>query len=186
MNGLTVRVYINNKEIENTLDLGNVKLVMLKGEKGDNGNDAYGEALPIGSEIEFDGNTPPVGWEEIMPEPIYSSEEIVCGTWINDKPLYRKVTRFNLPIVTTDGVFPSNSVENFGSNIDFCIIENAYITLNNYTKFCTLPYINNNGRIAEAFMQISNNVATIQGVSNDTEFNNAECFAFVIYTKTTD
>ena len=51
------------------------------------------DTLPVGTEVDYDGNTVPDGWTEvtnIQPE-IYSSNETICGTWIDGKPLYRKV-----------------------------------------------------------------------------------------------
>lgn len=48
-----------------------------------------GDTLPIGSEIDYDGETAPVGWQEIED---YSTSEVKTGeNWIDGKPIYRKV-----------------------------------------------------------------------------------------------
>lgn len=50
-----------------------------------------GEALPVGSEVDYDGDDVPTGWEKVDDVPRYSLDETVCGTWIDGKPIYRKV-----------------------------------------------------------------------------------------------
>ena len=56
------------------------------------GGGGAGETLPIGSEIDFDGNVSdiPDGWEQVDDVPVYSTSETVCGTWIDGKLIYRK------------------------------------------------------------------------------------------------
>lgn len=49
-----------------------------------------GDTLPIGSEVEFDGDVVPTGWTEIDDLNAYSTNETLIGTWLG-KPLYRKV-----------------------------------------------------------------------------------------------
>ncbi len=61
-----------------------------------------GEALPVGSEVDYDGDDVPTGWEKVDDVPRYSTDEIVCGTWIDGKPIYRKVlTLSSLPNTQT-------------------------------------------------------------------------------------
>lgn len=49
------------------------------------------DSLPIGTEVDYDGETVPTGWEEVDSPNEYSTEETKIGTWIDGKPLYRKV-----------------------------------------------------------------------------------------------
>lgn len=60
--------------------------------------DAYehgggGETLPVGSEIDFDGQVSeiPTGWEQVDDVPVYSTTETICGTWIDGSEVYKKV-----------------------------------------------------------------------------------------------
>ena len=46
-----------------------------------------GDALPIGTIVDYDGDTVPDGYEEISD---YSTDEIEIGTWIDGNTLYRK------------------------------------------------------------------------------------------------
>ena len=56
------------------------------------------DALPIGSVLLYDGENIPEGYEEVRDYiPTYSTEETKVGTWIDGKPLYRKVLTGTLP-----------------------------------------------------------------------------------------
>ena len=50
-----------------------------------------GDTLPVGSEIDYDGQTAPAGWQEVDDPNVYSTSETRIGTWYNGKPIYRKV-----------------------------------------------------------------------------------------------
>lgn len=53
------------------------------------GGSITGDTLPIGSEIDYTGSSVPAGWEEVAD---YSTSEVNTGkTWIDGKPIYRKV-----------------------------------------------------------------------------------------------
>ena len=55
-------------------------------------NNPGSDTLPINSIVDYNGETVPTGWQQIH---TYSTNEIETGdTWIDDKPIYRKV--FNL------------------------------------------------------------------------------------------
>lgn len=49
-----------------------------------------GESLPLGTIVKFDGNTVPEGYERVDELPTYSTQETICGTWIDGRPIYRK------------------------------------------------------------------------------------------------
>ena len=52
-------------------------------------SNAVGDTLPIGAIVEYDGTTVPTNWEQVND---YSTEEVNTGsTWINGKPIYRRV-----------------------------------------------------------------------------------------------
>lgn len=56
------------------------------------------DSMPVGTEVDFDGTNAdiPTGWEQITDPSVYSTNEIVIGTWIDGRPIYRK---------TFDGTF---------------------------------------------------------------------------------
>ena len=50
------------------------------------------DSIPAGAVIDFEGDVVPEGYEQVEDKgEIYSTEEQVIGTWIDGKPLYRKV-----------------------------------------------------------------------------------------------
>lgn len=55
-----------------------------------------GDTLPIGTEVDYIGENVPAGWEQVSD---YSTSEVNTGkTWIDGKPIYRKVINYgNLP-----------------------------------------------------------------------------------------
>lgn len=57
-----------------------------------------GDTLPIGTEVDYDGQTAPAGWQEIDDPNVYSTTEKRIGTWIDGKPLYRKVVQGSLTL----------------------------------------------------------------------------------------
>ena len=52
------------------------------------------DSLPIGTEVDYDGETVPTGWEQVDNPNDYSTTETRIGTWIDGKPLYRKVVTY--------------------------------------------------------------------------------------------
>lgn len=52
------------------------------------------DSMPVGTIVDYDGDISeiPVGWEETNDPEIYSTAEVKTNkTWINGKPIYRKV-----------------------------------------------------------------------------------------------
>lgn len=67
-----------------------------------------GDTLPIGTEVDYDGQSVPAGWQEVDDPNVYSTDETRIGTWIDGKPLYRKVIVYH-PNSTIGG---ANTVTN--------------------------------------------------------------------------
>lgn len=104
--------------------------------------DDVGDTLPIGTIVEYEGDTVPDGYEEVEDEgEVYSTEEVRIGTWIDGKPLYRKTIystsqsgtidvdynflRFtNLNISVNEFLFPGNRYTNTIDVILFFINNN--------------------------------------------------------------
>ena len=109
----------------------------------------------------------------------YSYGEIEIGTWIDGKPLYRKVIKTTMPTVSTDGTYVSKQVS-IGSSISYCYVAKAIMEISG--QYYTLPYLNNAERIAKCFADLS----SINLVANGTAFSNGSVIVVVEYTKTTD
>lgn len=73
------------------------------------------DTLPIGSIVEYDGDTVPIGYEEVNS---YSTNEVKTGdTWIDGKPIYRKVWAFELSNnADLDGNLGLTNTNNFWVN----------------------------------------------------------------------
>lgn len=78
------------------------------------GTATLAEALPVGSQIGFDGSVSdiPTGWQQVDNPNEYSETEIVIGTY-EGKPHYRKIIKVNNPPKDTDNFlsFSSLSIE---------------------------------------------------------------------------
>lgn len=90
-----------------------------------------GDTLPIGAIVTYDGDTIPDGYEEVEDENTYSTEEHETGTWIDGKPVYRKV-------ISTIASVESNIVLSINTDIRDAEMlwidrENSYIYNNNST-----------------------------------------------------
>ena len=63
----------------------------LNANSGSGEGNAYIDSLPVGTIMAYDGDEIPNGYEEVTDYiPTYSTEEMIVGTWIDGKPLYRK------------------------------------------------------------------------------------------------
>ena len=80
-----------------------------------------GDTLPVGTIVEYDGDEVPSGFEIVEEEEeedageVYSTEERKIGTWINSKPIYRKVVTLTKG---TDFTSNNTSVNHNIANID--------------------------------------------------------------------
>lgn len=108
----------------------------------------------------------------------YSEEEKVIGTWIDGKPIYRKVVNLNgLPNATT------KTVNHNISNIDTLVKIGGFATTTDKTTI-TLPYVNSANHIYQVGL-IANSISiTIQAGDNKSGYSTA--YAILEYTKTTD
>lgn len=147
----------------------------------EHGGGGAGETLPIGSELDFDGNVSdiPDGWEQVDDVPVYSTTETVCGTWIDGKPLYRKVIDF--------GTLPSNSSKSVAhgiSNLDF--ITHAYGVSESVqdTYFKTIPSASHSNISSQ--LNIAINVSNVFISTGQDSSLYTRTYIVLEYTKTTD
>lgn len=133
------------------------------------------DTLPVGAEVDFDGETVPDGWSEIEDPNTYSNTEVRIGTWFDGKPLYRKVL--------TVPTLPNNNEITITIDSTFIIKKfDVYVknpAQNNNITF-RLPVVGTN--YINAF--IYNDKITIQTTSDRTAFT--DNYVIIEYTKTTD
>ena len=112
----------------------------------------------------------------------YSEIGEKIGTWINGKPLYRKIIKTTAPKVETDGTFVERVGTTIANNIDMCFIENAFITDANGGSY-PLPYTSNSGRTGKAYISADKKMYMI---TNHITFSERPVILSVLYTQTTD
>ena len=130
------------------------------------------DTMPIGSEVEYDGNEVPLGWEKVDNEPVYSDTETVCGTWIDGKPIYRKV--FN---ITSPQQSNTDYVDVSSLNIDKVVNLTGFYK--NSSGFFPIPLYDSASSYAVFFVSSSN---YIRGRIWSADY----AYIILEYTKTTD
>ena len=116
----------------------------------------------------------------------YSTDEIRIGTWIDGKPLYRKVFSMQMPQVSTDGTFVTSQELITSLNADTIFFEKAFFIGNPYGEISinSLPTSNPNNLSQGAFIDIYGQNLEIK--SNRTVWNSFTAYIILNYTKTTD
>lgn len=137
-----------------------------------------GDTLPVGTIVEYDGETIPSGWEEIEDNRnIYSTDERVIGVFLG-KPLYRKT--FNI------GTLPNSSTKNIEHNIaNLEIIANMYGTSKDGNgNIIMFPNMDLDGIQYGVRIVVNNSNIVVMTGSNKTPFTTS--YLTLEYTKTTD
>jgi hypothetical protein len=144
-----------------------------------------GDTLPIGTEVDYDGQTAPAGWQEVDDPSVYSTTETRIGTWIDGKPLYRKV-------FTISATVPSNSSSSGGSvgifnkatyNADEIFIKDCRIDNSDKSVALYVPYAGGQPRYI-GISRINNDISVVfyNAFSNE----QVTITTIIEYTKTTD
>lgn len=145
------------------------------------------DSLPIGTEVDYDGETVPTGWEQVDNPNDYSTTETRIGTWIDGKPLYRKVLTFENKTITSNNN-SSECVHNV-SNLDFGIVREAYYDFNGENVWCTASNVITTGTASyNVGYKVGSSSIYLKYIS-DLSFDpsNTRKWLFIIeYTKTTD
>ena len=124
------------------------------------------DSLPIGTEVDYDGETVPTGWEQVDNPNDYSTTETRIGTWIDGKPVYRKVINFGaLPNATYKNV--SHGIE----DLDFVVDYYAMAKHSGYKNTFRIPFSAGTTVEANISMNVTNNVVTIQPGSDRSGFD---------------
>ena len=143
------------------------------------GDLSVGDALPIGTEVTYDGASVPNGWVEVDNPFEYSTDEQKIGTWIDGKPIYRKVIDCGtLPNATTKNI--AHGISNLNTVTSFQTIAKSPSA----NTWLPLPATNTSNIIynVSAYMTNTNIVIT----AGDNKSIYTQSYAIIEYTKTTD
>lgn len=134
----------------------------------------------VGSDIKLNVSN------DIKNSQVYSTNETKIGTWINGKPLYRKVFTGTMPQVQTDGTFVNKQIIISALNIDIAIFETATFIGSPYGEISvnTIPTLSANNLSQGALIDIYGPALEIR--SNRTIWNTFTYYVSLLYTKTTD
>lgn len=159
----------------------NDRMVNVNGDLYINGEHfSGGDTLPIGAIVDYDGDTVPQGYE-IVAQPTYSAEEQKTGeTWIDGKPIYRKVIDFGV-IDEQNNNFRDHNIKNLGQVITAKAI--------GYTgsMYYPIPFAAVSSMFANKNVGLRVDATqVIIGVGATTDFSTHTVIAILEYTKTTD
>ena len=134
------------------------------------------DSMPVGTQIEYTGDTIPTGWEEVND---YSTTEIDTGKkWIDGKPIYRKVLSIGS---VSAGTTKDISVSSLNISELFFNTSNSYIKSGSI--FLTIPRVHNSDATAQVEVRSTTTTLSIRcgaGITIDSGYITIE------YTKTTD
>ena len=131
-----------------------------------------GDTLPVGTIVDYDGDTVPAGYEEVNR---YSTTEVKTGdTWIDNKPIYRKSFNFT----QWSGLGLDTNLENIDNII------NANVMLKNTTTSQWIKLAYNSGSYSFYIKKTGDTYKIF--ISNDNVYTADSVCAFIEYTKTTD
>lgn len=139
-----------------------------------------GDTLPIGAIVDYDGDTVPEGYE-IVAEPTYSTNEQKTGeTWIDGKPIYRKVIDCGV-IDEQNNNFRNHNIKNLGQVITARAM--------GYTgsMYYPIPFAAVSSMFANKNVGLRVDATqVIIGVGATTDFTTHTVIVVLEYTKTTD
>ena len=139
----------------------------------------YGDTLPIGGIVNYDGSTVPEGYESVGND--YSTNEINTGkTWIDGKPIYRKVYTFDLP---PNPVTAWNRVADLPTNFGKMIRLYGNLTDNINKNQKAIPYYETDSYYFHGLIIPNEGKLAYQHKGSA---NGGTCDLILEYTKTTD
>lgn len=109
----------------------------------------------------------------------YSLGEQIIGTWIDGKPLYRKVIQSTLPNATTDGTAVSKNIS-IGTTVDVCLIKNCYYW-DDYNGIIPMLWINGSGHVMRCYADVPANNLVLY--NSNVSISGNKFLAIIEYTK---
>lgn len=141
-----------------------------------------GDTLPIGTEVDYDGEDVPYGWEEVEePKDVYSTDEVKTNkVWVDGKPIYRKI------VVYDKGTRTGKIETNHGiSDVDKIVSIGGFVT--NNTEFIPLPSAITIDNVNPYSISLQTSTRTKFTIFVGTVFTTSWTFYIITeYTKTTD
>ena len=134
------------------------------------------DTLPVGTIVDYDGETVPEGWEKYGTED-YSTEETFTGKhWIDGKPIYRKVINSTCPSksatwATISSNLNADEILSYTGYIEFSTSEHKLLAL---------------GTSQFTYFQLNKTSHELQIATNDSGFFGKPIKVIIEYTKTTD
>ena len=167
------------------VDLSSSKLYYYDGTNFNSyGSGGGGETLPVGTELDFDGTSQdiPTGWESVTNPDSYSTSEVKTNmTWMDNKPIYRKVYSGQMVNATGSTSAIIFSIQNL--SFDNIWLEEGKSFLTNNTE--TLPinyYLTTNDFLRTWINKSASEVKARSGV----DLSGYTYNIVLEYTKTTD
>ena len=109
----------------------------------------------------------------------YSLEEQIIGTWIDGRPLYRKVIESTMPTATTDGTAVAKNIA-IGVDVDVCLIRNTYYW-DDYGGIIPMTWINGSGHVMRCYADpLANNLVLY---NSNVSISGNKFLAIIEYTK---
>ena len=162
----------------------------------------YGEITQLDSDLQFEQGNVATAYEAYIEPKIYvlnnngayeeflkKEEKLIdyktieqkIGTWIDGKPLYRKVVSGTVP-QTTAGTSTGVNID-LASNIDMCIIEFAYfIIYGNQVR--PIPFLESATQTVRCWYL--RDPKQLRILNNFQDASNCPVYISILYTKTTD
>lgn len=112
---------------------------------------------------------------EVAKKNVYSTDETIIGTWINNKPIYRKV-------VTYVGNDSEKTISTGISNMDVCVNAYGVAKMSGDSIYLPMNFYNNGGWNS---FHITNNGETIT-YQRGSSYETIDMHFVIEYTKTTD
>ncbi len=139
-----------------------------------------GDTLPIGSIVDYDGDTVPANWEKVEDENIYSTAEQEIGEWFGKK-LYRKT-------LVTERITAAKLIDVPIANIDMFWIDASgtymVVEVGGVKQTTPMPMYKDSALWTSLRPNItSKNIELSVGTG---AYCHGVCYITILYTKTTD
>lgn len=116
----------------------------------------------------------------------YSMNETKIGTWIDGKPLYRKVVQVTIPTTQNDGT-TENTMSHVQNNVKMAFLAEGYFNYFNSAMPLSLYMNNSFSNGVRTSVSVGTDGVCALGIGNaNTAFNDCKGYAIIKYTKTTD
>ena len=152
------------------------------------GASSFHDTLPIGTVIDYDGDTVPDGYEKVsdgyeqpVEQDTYSLNEQVIGTWVNGEPLYRRVVTYTGGLTGNENTL----IGNIGGNIAD-VISVSCINTNTSNTNAYFLYTSSSSKFGYVSVQIAKANGDVWATAWNESWGNPHLIVIIKYTKTTD